>query len=108
MALNFTDESVKEMIKTGVPVVVDFWATWCAPCKRLAPIIDNLADEYNGCVVIGKINIEEESDFATENGIRSIPTLLFFKDGKQLTELRMTGAQPEDAIRANIKKLLAD
>lgn len=107
MALNFTDVSVKAAIESGAAVVVDFWATWCGPCKRIAPVIDNFATEYDGRVVIGKYNIDDESDFATECGIRSIPTLLFFKNGEQIKELRLVGAQPEDAIRANIESLIA-
>lgn len=107
MALNFTDESVNEYIQSGKPVVVDFWATWCGPCNRLTPVIEELAKEYDGKVVIGKYNIEEENDLATANRIMSIPTLLFFKNGEQVRDLRMAGAQPIDAIRANIEKLLA-
>ena len=82
MAFNFTDENTKELIKSGQPLVIDFWATWCGPCMRLAPIIDQLATEYEGKVLIGKYNVDEESDMSTEFGIRSIPTLLFFKDGE--------------------------
>lgn len=107
MAQNFTDTSVKEIIASGKPVMVDFWATWCGPCNRLTPVIEELAKEYEGRVEIGKYNIEEENDLAAENRIMSIPTLLFFKGGEQVRELRMAGAQPIDAIRANIEKLLA-
>ena len=107
MALNFTDASVSELIESGKPVVVDFWATWCGPCKRLIPVIEKLAEEYEGRVVIGKYNVDEENDLASANRIMSIPTLLFFKNGQQVKELRMTGAHPEDAVKANIEKLLA-
>ena len=63
-------------------MVIDFWAEWCIPCKKIAPIIDELAEQYEGRVKIGKYNVEESSDVATEFGIRSIPTILFFRDGK--------------------------
>lgn len=107
MAQNFTDESVKEIIASGKPVVVDFWATWCGPCNRLTPVIEELAKEFEGKVEIGKYDIEEENDLAAENRIMSIPTLLFFKNGQQVTDLRMAGAQPIEVIRQNIEKLLA-
>lgn len=107
MALNFTDASVSELIESGKPVMVDFWATWCGPCNRLTPVIEELAKEYEGRVVIGKYNVDEENELAAANRIMSIPTLLFFKNGEQVKELRMAGAQPIDAIRANLDKLLA-
>ncbi len=106
MAFTFTDENVKETIATGQPVVVDFWATWCGPCMGMAPVIDRLADEYEGRVVIGKYNVDEETDFSTENRIMSLPTILFFKDGKK-TDLRLAGSQSEDKLRETIDKLLA-
>lgn len=106
MAFTFTDANVNETIATGQPVVIDFWATWCGPCMAMAPVIDELANEYEGRVVIGKYNVDEENDFCTENGVRSLPTLLFFKDGKK-TALRLVGGQKADAIRAKIDELLA-
>lgn len=107
MAQTFTDSNINDIIASGRPVVIDFWATWCGPCKRLAPTIDTLAEEYEGRVEIGKYNIEEESDLATAHRIMSIPTLLFFKNGEVVKDLRMAGSQSIDAIRANIEKLLA-
>ncbi len=106
MAFTFTDENVKETIATGKPVVVDFWATWCGPCMGMAPVIDRLAQEYEGKVVIGKYNVDEETDFSSENRIMSLPTILFFKDGKK-TDLRLAGSQSEDKLRETIEKLLA-
>ena len=82
MAFAFNDENLKPEIESGKPVVIDFWAEWCIPCKKIAPIIDELAEQYEGRVKIGKYNVEESSDVATEFGIRSIPTILFFRDGK--------------------------
>ena len=104
--MNFTDQNIQEIIASGKPVVVDFWATWCGPCRAMAPLVDKLAAEYEGRVVIGKYNCDDESDFATENRVMSLPTLLFFKDGKK-TAIRLAGSQPEDTLRAKIEELLA-
>ena len=106
MALKITDENVKELIAAGGPVVIDFSATWCGPCKALAPVIDELAEEYAGRVTIGKYNCDEENDFCSEEGIRSLPTILFFKNGEK-TDLRLVGGQKADAVRAKIEELIA-
>ncbi len=106
MAFQFTDSNVEEIIASGKPVVVDFWATWCGPCVALGPTIEKLAQEYEGRVVIGKYNTEDENDFATANRIMSIPTVLFFKDGKK-TAIRLTGLQPEEVVRQKVEELLA-
>ena len=106
MATTITDANVNELIESGKPVVIDFWATWCGPCKAIAPYIDELAQEYEGRVVIGKYNVDEESDLATKYRVMSIPTLLFFKDGKK-TDLRMAGSQSKKDIQAKIEELLA-
>ena len=71
-----------EVIKSGTPVLVDFWAEWCGPCKMIAPVLSELAGEYDGKVKIGKVNIDEHQNLATEYGIRAIPTLLLFKAGQ--------------------------
>ncbi len=108
MAIEFTDASVKEAIESGKPVVIDFWATWCGPCMAMAPVYGQLADEYAGKeIVIGKYNIDEQTDLATECRIMSIPTILFFKDGKQVKDLRLAGSQNIDTLRTNVEKLLA-
>ena len=73
MAQTFTDENINEIIASGKPVVVDFWATWCGPCKALGPIIDKLAEEFEGKVIIGKYNTDDNSDFCTENRVMSLP-----------------------------------
>ncbi len=106
MAFTFTDENAEEIINSGKPVVIDFWATWCGPCVRMAPTIDELASEYDGQVVIGKYNVEEESDLSTSYRITSLPTILFFKDGKK-TDIRLTGSQTKATINEAIQKLLA-
>ncbi len=107
MAFEFTDANVKEIIASGEPVVVDFWATWCGPCMRLTPVIDELSSEYEGRVKIGKYNIEEENELSTEYRIMSIPTILFFKNGEQVRDLRLAGSQTKATLQANIEKLLA-
>ncbi|MDE6135343.1 MAG: thioredoxin fold domain-containing protein [Muribaculaceae bacterium] len=106
MAFKFTDENVKETIATGQPVVIDFWATWCGPCMAMGPVVDQMAEEFEGRAVIGKYNIEEESSFCEENRVMSIPLLLFFKDGKK-TPIRLTGKQSAETLRAKIEELLA-
>ena len=106
MAINFTDENVKDYILSGKPVIIDFWATWCGPCVGMAPTVDKLAEEYADRVVIGKYNTDEETDLANEYRIMSLPTLLFFKDGKK-TDIRLVGAQTEENLRKNIEALLA-
>ena len=82
MAHVFTDENATAEIESGKPVVIDFWAEWCGPCKRVAPIVDELAEEYKDRVLIGKYNVDDYSDLSSEYSIRNIPTILFFKDGE--------------------------
>ena len=106
MAFTFTDANVEEVINSGKPVVIDFWATWCGPCKAMAPVVDELAAEYEGKVVIGKYNVEEESDLSTQYRITSLPTILFFKDG-QKTNIRLAGSQSKSNLKDAIEKLLA-
>lgn len=106
MAFKFTDANVEQEIASGKPVVIDFWATWCGPCKTMAPLVDELAEEYEGQVLIGKYNCDEESEFATANRIMSLPTILFYKDGKK-TSIRLAGGQPKANIEEKIKELLA-
>lgn len=81
MALQFTDQTAREAIESGKPVVIDFWATWCGPCIKLGPVVEELAEKYPD-VTIGKLNIDENDEIASENRVRNIPTVLFFKDGE--------------------------
>ncbi len=106
MAFTFTDENINEIIASGKPVVVDFWATWCGPCMNMAPVIDELAEQYGEEVVIGKYNVDEESDFSTQHRIMSLPTILFFKNG-QKTSIRLAGSQNKTTLDEKIKELLA-
>lgn len=106
MATTFTDENVNEIIATGKPVVIDFWATWCGPCQALGPIIEKLAEEYADRVVIGKYNTDEENEFCMENRVMGLPAILFFKNGK-VAPIRLAGLQKEETLRAKIEELLA-
>lgn len=105
MAFHFTDANVAEQIASGQLVVIDFWATWCGPCMAMAPTIDKIAEEYAGKAVIGKYNIDEESDFSTQFRIMSIPTILFFKGGEKPVA-RLSGAQDINTLRDKINEFL--
>lgn len=100
-----TDNFGKEVLQSSAPVLVDFWAEWCGPCKMIAPVLDELADEYHGKVRIGKVNIDDHQSLAAEYGVRAIPTLLLFKGG-QVTE-QMVGARSKRDIKASFDKAIA-
>lgn len=106
MAKEFTDENVHDIIASGQPVLIDFWATWCGPCVGMGPAIEQVAEEYEDRVVVGKYNIDEQNDLAMKYRIMSIPTILTFKDGKK-TDLRLVGAQSVEQLRATLDALLA-
>lgn len=80
--LEFNDQTAREAIESGKPVVIDFWATWCGPCIKLGPIVEELAEKYGDQVTMGKLNIDDNDEVASENRVRNIPTVLFFKDGE--------------------------
>ena len=104
--MTITDANAREIIESGKPVIIDCWAPWCGPCKAISPLIDELAKEYEGKVIIGKYNVDEEGDLSSEFRIMSIPTLLFFKNGKK-TDIRLAGSQNRATLEAKIKELLA-
>ena len=104
MTAEFTDENIKEIINSGKPVVIDFWAEWCGPCRMVGPLVEELAKEYDGKVVIGKMDVDNNVDTPNEYGIRNIPTILFFKDG-QLVD-KQVGATQKSALTAKVEALL--
>lgn len=102
MALELTDDNFQaEVLESDLPVLVDFWAEWCSPCLMLAPIVDEIRNEYKDTIKVGKLNVDNNPNTAVKYGIRSIPCLLFFKDGK--VEEQIIGFQPKKNI---IKKLM--
>lgn len=104
MAFKFTDGNVKECIESGKLVLIDCWATWCGPCVRMSPIIDEVAEEFGDKAIVGKYNVDEETDLSAQYRIMSIPTLLFFKDGKLVD--RLAGSQSKATLEAKINSLL--
>lgn len=105
MALHITSENFQELTQSGKPTVVDFWATWCGPCRRVAPIIEELATEYADRVNIGKCNVEEDEDLAGQFQVSSIPTIVFINAQGQLAG-RLVGAQPKAALQQQIEAML--
>lgn len=104
MTLEITDQNFAEILASGQPVVVDFWAQWCGPCKMMLPIVDELAADYDGRVKVGKLNVDENPDTCEDLGIMNIPTMLFFKDGKLVN--RHVGACAKKDLTAIIDSLL--
>jgi len=103
--IKLTDANFEEEVKKSSGLfIVDFWAEWCGPCKVIAPILEDLAKEYDGKAKIGKLNVDENREMASNYGIHSIPTLLFFKDGKKVEEV--IGAITRAALKAKIERWL--
>ena len=100
MALQITQENFKETINTDKPVLVDFWAAWCGPCRMVGPIIDEIAEEYQDKAVVAKIDADSNMEVMREYGIRSIPTLLYFKNGELVDKI--VGAQSKAFILSKL------
>lgn len=103
--IHVTDQTVKELLSSNEYVILDFGATWCGPCKSLIPVMDKVAKEFEGQIAFGKVDIEECVETTEEYGIRSVPTILFFKNGELVPGLKTVGAVPESKIRAAIDKM---
>ena len=104
MEVQITSENFESLKGGSQPLVVDFWATWCGPCRMVAPVIAKLAEKYDGQITVGKCDVEENEDLAAEFGIRNIPTILFFKNGEVVD--KMVGAQSEAKLDEKFQSLL--
>ena len=104
MEVTITTENFESYKNGSLALVVDLWATWCGPCRMLAPIVSELASEYDGKIVVGKCDVEENEDIAMEFGVRNIPTLLFFKDGKLVD--KFVGSAKKPALVEKFQALL--
>ena len=94
--IHFNKEGFDKALASGELMMVDFWASWCGPCKMLSPVIEGLGDQYEGKAVVGKVNVDEEGELAMRYGVMSIPTVIFFKDGKEID--RKVGVMPIGAF----------
>lgn len=104
MAFEITNANYAEMIESGKPVVIDFWAEWCGPCRMVTPLIDELSGEYEGRVTIGKCDVDSNDEVAAQFKVRNIPTIVFIKDGKVVEKI--VGATTKSAIEEKVKSLL--
>lgn len=101
---HFDDVSFKAAASKGGVMLVDFWAEWCGPCRMLAPVIDQLAKEYDGRVIVGKVNVDDEPELAQQYGVMSIPNIVILKNGKEVD--RLVGVQPKGNFTARLDKVL--
>jgi len=105
MALEITSANFEEtVLKSDIPVLVDFWAEWCGPCRMVGPIVDELHAEYDGKAVVGKVNVDDQQEIAAEYGIRNIPTILFFKNGEIVD--KNVGVAPKGDLAKKIDALI--
>ena len=104
MEQEITEMNFEAVTGQGKPVMIDFWATWCGPCRRLAPIVEELAAEYDGKVIVGKCDIEENTDLTDRFGIMNVPTVVFLKDGKEVD--RVVGAAAKNIFQEKLNALI--
>ena len=104
MEVTITSENMTSLKNGNLPLVVDFWATWCGPCRMVSPIISELAEKYDGKIVVGKCDVEENDELAAEFNIRNVPTFLFFKNGQLVDKL--VGAVSRDKFEEKFESLL--
>ena len=104
MAQTINTNNFEALVATGKPIVLDFWATWCGPCKRLAPVIEEVAKDYDGRAIVGKCDVEEDEDLAMRFGVRNIPTILFIKNGEVVD--KQVGACTKVALEEKLKNIL--
>lgn len=104
MALAINKDNFEEILASGKPVVIDFWAEWCGPCRMIAPIVDELAAEYEGRVVIAKCDVEQNDEITMKYGVRNIPTIVFLKNGAQVD--KQVGATSKEALKQKIENLI--
>ncbi|MBO8440115.1 MAG: thioredoxin [bacterium] len=106
MALHITDSNFKEILAANAVVLVDFGAAWCGPCRSMAPVIDELATAYEGKAAVGKVDIEESPEITEEYGIRSVPTIIFFKNGELVPGKKIVGATQKPKLTAILDELI--
>ena len=104
MEVTITNANFESLKNGAETLVVDFWATWCGPCRMISPVISELAEEFNGKITVGKCDVEECEDLAAEFGVRNIPTIMFFKDGQVVD--KMVGAQSKAKLQEKFQALL--
>jgi len=107
MAIEITDSNFEEIVmKSNKPVMIDFWAVWCGPCRMVAPIVEEMSEEFHGKAVIGKLDVDNNPNISAMFGIRSIPTMLYFKDGKVVD--KVVGAAPKNTLTQKLNAQLAE